>query len=456
MAGSVERGDVLVVPISAMGLAGDGMATAPDGRKLFVRGGLPGEQVRATITELHANFARGQLEAVLEEAPERVAPPCPVFGRCGGCTFQHWSYGAELRHKRQRVASALTRIGGFQAPPVAPVVPAPDPYGYRAKASFAWAGTAGQLVLGFYEPGSHRVVPVGACAIQDPLVNDVLAAAGPAAAELGLAPFDESRRAGLLRHLVVRASRRQRQSMAMLVAAAWDPRLEEWGRRLLARVPSLAGAAVNLNPDVTNRIEGPVTRIVAGDPVLHEEILGVPFRIAPDAFFQVNPVQVERLYTLALEGMGGGRVGVALDLYAGVGALARLMAERAARVEAVEMNPAAVAEGQRNTAGWPVQFHAGAAEVVTGALIAQGLKPDVAVLDPPRSGVRPAVLEALRRAAPPRIVYVSCRPETLARDLQLLTASYELQSAQPVDMFPRSDHVEVVAVMTLTPGSEQG
>lgn len=430
-----------------MGQAGDGVAAAPDGRTLFVRGALPGERVRATVTELHSNFVRGRLDEVLGASADRLSPPCPVFGRCGGCTFQHWSYAAELAHKQDRVVQALRRIGGFEAPPVAPVVPAPEPYGYRAKASFAFGGTADHPSLGFYEAGSHRVVRLAHCAIQDDLINDVLTAALPAAAGLGLAPYQEEGGQGLLRHLVVRASRWQQASAAMMVATEADPRLTLWAERLMARVPTLAGVVVNVNPDRTNRIEGPVTHTVAGDPVLHERILGVPFRVAPDAFFQVNPVQVERLYALAIAGMGPTRVGTAFDLYAGVGTLARLMADRATTVEAVEMNPAAVAEGRRNTAGGSVRFHVGAVEHVVGQLLAEGVKPDVVVLDPPRSGVRREVMAVLQEAAPARIVYVSCRPETLARDLRRLSAAYTLRSVSPVDMFARSDHVEAVAVL---------
>ena len=449
---NVDRGAGLVVDVTAMGQAGDGVAKAPDGRTLFVRGALPGERVRATVTELRTNFVRGRLDQVLQASADRVSPPCPVFGLCGGCTFQHWSYDAELRHKQDRVAQALRRIGGFEAPPVEPVVPAPDPYGYRAKASFAYAGTVDHPVLGFYEAGTHRVVPLARCAIQDDLINDVLAAALPAAAGLALAPYQEETGQGVLRHLVVRASRWQRATAAMIVATADDPRLADWAERLMASVPTLAGVAVNVNADRTNRIEGPVTRTLAGDPVLQEQILGVPFRVAPEAFFQVNPIQVERLYALTLTGMGPDPVGTAWDLYAGVGTLARLMADRARAVDAVEMNARAVAEGRQNTAGFPVQFHVGAVESVLAELRDAGSAPDVVVMDPPRTGVRPAVVAALLEAGPRRIVYVSCRPETLARDLRLLSKAYTLRSVAPVDMFSRSDHVESVAVLTANEG----
>ncbi|MDA8199802.1 MAG: 23S rRNA (uracil(1939)-C(5))-methyltransferase RlmD [Thermaerobacter sp.] len=450
----MDRGAQVVVDVTAMGQAGDGVAKAPDGRTLFVRGALPGERVRATVTELHSNFVRARRDQVLKASDDRVSPPCPVFGRCGGCTFQHWSYDAELRHKQDRVVQALRRIGGFEAPPVKPVVPAPDPYGYRAKASFAYAGTVDRPVLGFYVAGTHRVVPLAECAIQDDLINDVLAAALPAATGLALAPYQEETGQGLLRHLVVRASRWQRTTAAMVVVSATDPRLAVWAERLMARVPTLAGVAVNVNPDRTNRIEGPVTRTLAGDPVLQEQILGVPFRLAPDAFFQVNPIQVERLYALVLTGMGPERVETAWDLYAGVGTLARLMAGRADQVDAVEMNARAVAEGRHNTAGYPVRFHVGGVEGVLAELLDGGSTPDVAVMDPPRSGVRPVVVAALLEARPRRIVYVSCRPETLARDLRLLSEAYTLRSVEPVDMFPRSDHVESVAVLERRGGAQ--
>jgi 23S rRNA (uracil1939-C5)-methyltransferase len=444
---SQQVGARVELAVTHMGQSGDGVAAAPDGLTLFVRGGLPGERVLAEVTERRAHWGRARLLKVLAPSPDRVAAPCPAFGICGGCAFQHWTYAAELRHKRRRVAEALRRVGGFAEIAVAPVVPAPDPYGYRAKASFAVSGRPGALRIGFYAAGTHRVVPLAECAIQDPLVNRVLAAAGPLLDDLRLPPYDERTGEGVLRHLVVRQSRLEGRAVAMAVVASMDPALYVWADRLMAAEPAVAGVAANVNPDRTNRIEGPLTKPLAGRPVLQEQVLGVRFAVAPDAFFQVNPVQVEVLYRLALDALGPGRLATVLELYAGVGTLTRLLAERADRVEAVEQTPSAVVEGRRNTAGFNVAFYAGAAEDVVPRRVEEGMAPDAAVLDPPRSGARPPVLRALLAARPRRIVYISCRPETLARDLRVLREGYRLESVRPVDMFPRSDHVEVVAAL---------
>jgi len=444
----VKVGDAVTLTVVGVGQAGEGVARAPSGLTLFVPGALPGEKLLATVTELHASWGRARLDELLTRSPDRVTPPCPVFGRCGGCAFQHWSYAAELEHKASRVASALTRIGGLGDTVVNPVVPASATYAYRAKGSFAFGGRAGALELGFYAARTHRLVAFDHCAIQAPLVNRVVGVAATLANDFGWAPYDESTGHGLLRHLVVRASRAEGRVAAMVVVTRHEPGLAQWAERLMAAVPELVGVAENLNAEATNRIQGRVTRTLAGDPVLHEEILGGKFAVAPDAFFQVNPAQVETLYQLALDALGPGNLETALDLYAGVGTLAVLLARRVRQVVAVELSAAAVAEGRANTAGLSVVFHQGAAERVMRQLVAEGYRPDAVVMDPPRTGARPEVLEALMAAAPARIAYISCRPETLARDLAVLARDYHVDGVTPVDMFPQSDHVEAVAALS--------
>jgi 23S rRNA (uracil1939-C5)-methyltransferase len=440
-------GSLLTLRVERMGRNGEGVATLPDGRVVFVAGALPGETVTARLTEMRSRFARATTVAVEMPAPDRVAPPCPVYDACGGCVFQHWDYDAELRYKTQRVRDALERIAGVPNPPVEPVRGSLDPYLYRAKGSFPWGGQPGRLTLGLYRRGTHDLVPVTACLIQDPLVNEVIRAAVPAADALGLEPYDEAYHAGLLRHLVVRMSRAEQRAVALLVSRADDPRFRRWALALMEAVPAVKGVAVNVNPDRGNRILGPTTRALAGDPWLTEEILGARFRVAPDAFFQVHPGQVAVLYRIVLDTVVP--AATVWDLYAGVGTLAVLLAREGCAVRAVEVVPSAVEAGRANAAsnGVAVRFHAGAAEEVVPRLVERGERPDVVVADPPRSGLRPPVIEALLAAAPSRIVYVSCEPESLARDVGALMVQYELVRAAPVDLFPRTDHVETVAVL---------
>jgi 23S rRNA (uracil1939-C5)-methyltransferase len=433
--------------IERMGRNGEGVAALPSGQVVFVAGGLPGETVQAEITDVRSRYARARATAVVEPAPERVVPPCPVYAACGGCVFQHWRYEAELAYKRERVRQALERIGGLPGVEVEPVRGASSPYGYRAKGSFPWGGVPGHLTLGLYRRGTHDVVPVERCAIQDPVINRVLAAAPAIADGLRLEPYDEKTGSGLLRHLVVRTSRRERRAVALVVARGADPRLIAFARSLMRQVDALKGVAANFNPSPGNRILGDDTVVLAGDPWLQEDILGARFRLGADTFFQVHPEQVAVLYGMVLTAVPA--VAEAWDLYAGVGTLAVLLARRAARVRAVEVSPAAVALGRLNARdnGVQVRFYQGAAEDVVPRLAEEGARPDVAVLDPPRSGLRPPVIEALKRLRPERIVYVSCEPESLARDVAAFHEDYRVGRVAPVDLFPRTDHVETVLIM---------
>ena len=432
-----------------MGQAGEGVGYLPDGRVAFVAGALPGELVRVGITEEHTHFVRAQALAVDLPSPERISPVCPVYARCGGCNFQHWAYAAELRHKEQQVRDALARIGGLDPATVRPIIGAADPYGYRNKGQFPWGSDGqGRPRLGLYARRSHQVVPVDACAIQDAVVNAVLPVARQLAESLGLSVYEEGVHRGILRHLLVRSSRLERRALVAIVVAEMDDRLAEFARRLMEAVPAVAGVAANVNPGHGNRVLGPTTHLLAGSAYLHEQILGLTFRLSALAFFQVNPQQVEPLYRAAIATLVGHSARV-WDLYAGVGTLACLAAHRAKNVTAVEVHPEAVKDGRVNAAlnhMSNVTFYQGTVETVLARTqeIAQE-RPNVVLVDPPRSGLSADVLHLLTRLKPARITYVSCNPATLARDGERLQETYRLAWVQPVDMFPRTDHVESCA-----------
>ncbi len=432
-----------------MGQAGEGIAYLPDGRVAFVSGALPGESVRAEITEQHKNFVRARAIVVDVPSAERLSPGCPVYHRCGGCNFQHWAYAAELDHKEQQVREALARIGNLEPSRVRPIIGSSDPYGYRNKGQFPWGlDDSGRPRLGLYARRSHQVVPVKACAIQDPIVNAVLPVANRLAEESGLTVYDERKRRGILRYLLVRTSRLEQRALVTVIVAKEDSRLIEFARRLMAVTPVVAGVVVNVNPTPGNRVLGPTTRLLGGNPYLHEQILGLTFRLSALAFFQVNPQQMEPLYQAALATLNGSPVRV-WDLYAGVGTLACLAAVRAEQVTAVEVHPEAVEDGRSNAALnrlHNLTFYQGTVETVLSrdGLTRDG-RPAVVLVDPPRSGLSSEVLNILIRLKPARITYVSCNPATLARDGARLQEAYRLAWVQPVDMFPRTDHVESCA-----------
>lgn len=435
--------------VERMGRAGEGVAVLPDGRVAFVAGALPGELVRARVREVHRSYVKASTEAVIRPADARRLPPCPVYDACGGCAFQHWDYRAEAAYKERRVVEALARIGHIEDPPVLPILSARSPYGYRNKGQFPWGlDSAGMPVAGLYARGTHRVVPVESCLIQDPLVNRVVAEAVRLARAANLTVYDERSRQGLLRHLLVRSSRSEHAALAALVVSKWDPRLPELGQRLLdAGRPELRGVVANLNSHPGNRVLGDETRLLAGSMHLGEKILDFRFRMSATAFFQVNPGEVERLYAAAIDAIPP-HTENAWDLYAGVGTLSILASRRAARVQGWEANPAAVADAAVNIAlnGLHGRVEVRAQRVETAVARADGW-PSVVVVDPPRAGLEAQTIDRLIARRISRVIYVSCNPDTLARDLERFGPGYALRSVQPVDMFPRTDHVESVAVL---------
>lgn len=434
---------VVETEIERMGQSGDGVGRLADGRLLFVPGMLPGETGRVQVTEQHRSYARGELVLLHRQSPDRVAPPCPIYGQCGGCTFQHWTYEAETQYKADRVREALKRQG-LSDEVVEPMRVSPAAYAYRNKGQFPFGGTAGAVTLGLYQRKSHQVVPADHCDIQDAFINEVLAQASGIAAESGIEPYVEHNRTGVLRHLLVRSSRKQQKLLLLIVAARNDPRLKRLAHRLRRDIPNVAGVGLNLNPKVGNRVLGAETRLLVGEPYLYEEVAGLTFRLSLTSFFQVNPQQAGLLYETAIGFLPDGLADV-WDLYSGVGTLAALAGRRARRVRAIEVNRDAVQDAVVNFALNDldnITMETGSVEAVIEQW--QGPVPDAVIVDPPRAGLEESVIGVLERFAPRQVVYISCNPETWARDVKRFS-QYELVRAVPVDMFPRTDHVEVAS-----------
>lgn len=446
---STPSAEELTLHIERMGRDGEGVATLPDGRVAFIAGGLPGETVHARLVEQHQRYARGVLTRLDQHAAERRLPPCPIYRECGGCTLQHWSYEGETDYKRRRVEEALRRIGGQKDIDVEPVRAPAYPYRYRSKASFVWTGAPGQAALGLYRRGTHDVVNTDRCLIQHPMLDELLKRAVEAANQFRLEPYEEAGARGLLRHLVARVSTAEEKTVALLVASRRDPRMAEWAADLMHRVPHLKGVALSVNPDRGNRILGGPAVALAGDPVLQETLSGLSFVVGADVFFQVNPPQMDVLLDEVDREIADGPGLRAADLYAGVGVMGSLMARKGYRVIAVEASRAAVADGRESARknGLALDFRPGPVETVFSDLVSHHYHPDLVILDPPRSGIKPEVTAALEEARPETIIYVSCDPETLARDVARLSGSYQVRRVVPVDLFPRTDHVETVLVL---------
>ncbi len=446
MANSGQK--VFDVSIARMGQFGQGVAYLPDGRILFVEGALPEERVQALVTAEKSRYAVGRILEIAEPSAQRIASLCPFSEDCGGCSFQHWNYPEELRYKENWVRQALVRIGKLPNPPVHAIMAAASPLEYRNKGQFPWSEVHGLLQLGLYARGSHHLIPLDHCIIENAQINEVLKGAPPLARARNLTAYDEATGQGVLRHLLIRSSLLTSEVLVLIVAARGDAGLQGLARDLMDCCPQVKGVGVSINAERTNRILGKSCELLAGRSTIIDSILDMSFQMSFESFFQVNPLQVSTLYRLALEQVPEG-TRTLWDLYSGVGTLSSLVSRKARDVYAIEVNAAASRDALDNYALNHLHNVHALVGRVEDVVDHGGLPvPDVVLMDPPRKGVESSVVDKLLSLKPPMIIYISCNPDTLARDIARLNPRYRLQSVTPVDMFPRTDHVESVSVLT--------
>lgn len=445
-----QKGKVVEVDIEALAARGEGRASW-DGLPVYIPLAVPGERLLARVTEVRRSHARAEVVRVLEAAPDRAVPPCPVYEACGGCQLQHLVYPAQRAYKRRLVEEAFEGEGLGHVP-VKAVIGMEEPWRYRHKIQFPIGTVGGQVVAGFYGAGTHDIVDVASCVVQHAAGDAVMNTVRFEAARLGISPYNEESYTGVLRHVLVRVGRGTGEVLVVLVTNG--PRLphaEALVAALEARVEGLVGVVQNVNAARTNVVLGDEEVVLAGRGYLEETLLGLSFRLSPRSFFQVNPQQTEVLYeqAFAYAAMTGDETVV--DLYCGIGTLSLFLARRAARVVGVEVVPEAIDDARANAVRNGVSnasFRCGDAAEELVRLAAEGLRPGLVVFDPPRRGCDAAVLDAAAALAPTRMVYVSCNPVTLARDVAHLRRSgYHPVEVQPVDLFPHTAHVEAVALL---------
>lgn len=448
---SLQEGHQMEVECRSLGCAGEGVCSA-GGISLFVPGALPGERVSVEVDTVKPRYAKATLLSVLSPSSKRVTPPCPIFDRCGGCQIQHLSYEGQLEAKRQRVVDALTRIAKLPEVEVLPCRPARAPFAYRNKIQMAIRKEKGQLQVGFYSRNSHDLVPVEECPIHCTPGEAVYEKIRPILLQTDLEPYCEESGEGVLRFLLIRTSLLTQESVVTLVTTGQEAkRVEQLARQLMERSKRVRGVAESVNRRRGNAILGDRFRTLAGSTHLFETLCGKQFRLSPAAFFQVNPPQAEALYQRALDWADLAPHQTVLDAYCGVGTLSVIAADRVARVIGIEVVESAVEDARANALLNLVQnctFIAGTTEKIIGTV-----EPvDCALLNPPRKGCHPDLLRALIKRGPPRMVYLSCDPATLARDLAILSQSgYCVEAVEPFDMFPQTMHVESVAKLCRQP-----
>lgn len=453
----------LVVDAQRMAPEGAAIAKAEgSARVVFVPYGAPKDRLEIEITEAKASFARGRLLRVVSPGPDRVAPPCPLHfapGRtgpaCGGCDWQHLAYAAQLAHKRSIVVDCVERLGKLKGVAVAETLPSPQPWGYRNKVQvpFGYDGKTGRVVAGFYAPGSHRIVDFEACPVQPDLSVKLALKVKELADRWRWQIYDEDRRRGWLRHLLVRTNEEGQALAALVTQSPEFPKREDFVSALRESFPTLVSLYQNVQPLKTSVVLGPTWRKLWGADGIEEKVGPFRFMASPGAFLQVNTGAAERLYDAAAAALaeGGRRPKLALDLYCGAGTLTLWAARAAERVIGVEENRDAVKDAWKNAERngvKNVRFLAARVEAALHRLKSEIPDGAAAVVDPPRAGLSQPALRFLTQAALTRVVYVSCNPATFARDAAFLAHSgFSLKRVQPVDLFPQTSHVELVGLL---------
>ncbi|MFD1129654.1 23S rRNA (uracil(1939)-C(5))-methyltransferase RlmD [Paenibacillus provencensis] len=477
----VAKNDETVIEIIGMNHDGEGVGRA-EGYTLFVAGALPGEKVRVKVLKTKKQYGYAKLLEIITASKDRVAAPCPIYDQCGGCQLQHMSYEGQLEWKRQIVVDNLTRIGKlnvaemkthpqvdnlssdmedthsagdkpvYEGIQVLKTLGMQEPWRYRNKAQVPMGEIDGGLIGGFYAKGSHRIVDMERCMIQHEHNDEVVERVKQIGRSVGIRAYNEETGKGLLRHVVVKKAFRTGEIMLVLVTNGDSiPHVEAWIHGIREQLPQVTSICQNVNTKKTNVIFGDVTRVLWGSEVIYDYIGDIKFAISARSFYQVNPVQTEVLYGKTVEYAGLTGKETVIDAYCGIGTISLFLAQHAEHVYGVEIVKEAIEDAKKNADLNEITnatFEAGPSEDVIPQWKEQGITPDVIVVDPPRKGCDPRLLDTILEMRPERVVYVSCNPSTLARDLRVLEdGGFKTVEVTPVDMFPHTVHVECTVLL---------
>ena len=452
----LQKNQLLTLRIERLSNDGSGVAHSSEGEAVFVPGTAPGDEAQVRIVKDYGRYAFGILDKLLTPSPDRIPVDCAVAGPCGGCSLRHLDYAAELRAKQESVADAFRRIGGLDVP-VLDALPSPEVDRYRNKVQFpVGRDKDGAPCIGFYAGRTHRIVPCPDCKLQPGVLNGIGNTLCAFFAAHGIQLYDEERGKGLVRHIFLRRGAHSGQIMVCLVCTRPKlPHSDELVALLREKFRDIATILINVNAKKTNVILGEESVTLYGPGFIEDTLCGVPVRLGPLSFYQVNTLAAERLYGVAAEYAQLEPDDVLLDLYCGMGTIGLSMAGHCRELIGVEIIPEAIDSAKANAArmGDAVaaksRFFCADAGEAAARLAAEGLRPDVIMLDPPRKGCDETTLSAVVQMSPRRVVYVSCNPSTAARDAAWLGQhGYRAEKVQPVDLFPRTKHVEAVLLLT--------
>ena len=445
----IKKNDEIKLNIEAMTSEGSAVGHYK-GIAIFVRGGVPGDEVTVHIIKTSKRYCIGIIKEIITPSSSRIECDCPVAEKCGGCSFRNMTYEEELKYKKSRVEDAVKRIAHLDVP-VKEVIGADSVNHYRNKAQYPVVIENGKLSAGFYAYKSHRIIPCESCLLQPEEFSDCLNAFSKWVMLSGVTSYDEKTGTGLLRHIYLRKAVGTGEIMACAVINGNELPDADALIGELTKLPSVKSVCVNINKDNSNVILGEKTKTLWGSAALTDILLGKSFEISPNSFYQVNHGQCEKLYSKAAEYAALTGNETVVDIYCGAGTIGLSLADKAKRLFGIEIVPQAIENAKRNAEINGInnaEFFCGDAFDGARELERRGLKPDVIILDPPRKGCQKELLELVSKMSPKRIVYVSCDSATLARDLEILNSlGYSANEITPVDMFPRTPHVEAVCLL---------
>ena len=450
-----------ILDITSLTSEGQGVGRQ-DNMVVFVEGAIPGDRVKARMVHKAKSYANAKMLEILAPSRNRISAPCKVADRCGGCSLQHMDYQAQCGWKQSTVIEAMTRIGGFGRADVeaalSPILAMKHPYHYRNNVQMPVSGTSDSPTIGFYESDSHTVVDIKECLVQHPVGDVIRETVRDFIIKNNISIYNEVNGTGLLRHLVIRTGFRTKQVMVVFVMNGRElPFQDEIVQNLIVAVQqndmNLTSVFLNINDKKTSLVFGKEFLPVFGKEAIEEILCGIRYRISPSAFFQVNSEQAELLYETVVAFADMNPKDTVFDLYCGTGSISLVLAKHCKKVIGVEVVAQAIADAKENARANEIsnaEFFVGRAEEVFPDYVSRGVHADVIVVDPPRKGLDTALLESIARMSPPKIVYVSCNPATLARDCKVLceNGGYTLVKMQPVDLFPWTGHVETIIMMT--------
>ncbi|MBT2727575.1 23S rRNA (uracil(1939)-C(5))-methyltransferase RlmD [Bacillus sp. ISL-75] len=448
----IELNQTFPLTIKRLGINGEGVGYFKK-QVVFVPGALPGEEVVVEATKINPKFAEAKIKKIRIKSPHRVLPLCPVYDQCGGCQLQHLKYDQQLKEKRDIIIQSLERhtkvdINKLE---IRETIGMEDPWGYRNKSSFQVKAIDGKVLAGLYGLNSHQLINIDECAVQHAQTNEATSEVKRILEELKIPIYNEKSRKGIIRTIVTRVGIQTGELQIVLITTQKElPKVEVIIQEIQKRLPNVKSIVQNINGQKTSLIFGDETLPLAGEDFIQETLGDLQFELSARTFFQLNPVQTVKLYNEVKKAAALTGQEKVLDAYCGVGTIGLWLADQAAEVRGMDVITESIEDAKKNAKrhGFTnTKYVPGKAEEVLPKWVKKGWKPDVIVVDPPRTGLEGQLIQTILQAEPKKLIYISCNPSTLAKDIQNLSAKYEVKYIQPVDMFPHTAHVECVCVL---------